>query len=58
MRINLGSPFPVSVMESHRATAIGKGLGTIPINIPTSFTVLTQNTDIGELKCAIKGEGL
>jgi hypothetical protein len=43
-------------MENQRVTAIGKGLGSIPINVPTSFSVLTQNTDIGELKCVIKGE--
>ena len=56
IRFYLGSPFPVNVMENQRVTAIGKGLGSIPINVPTSFSVLTQNTDMGELKCVIKGE--
>ncbi|CAF1661453.1 unnamed protein product, partial [Adineta ricciae] len=50
-----GSPFPVNVMENQRVTAMGKGLGSNPINIPTSFTVVTQNDDVGKLKCSIKG---
>ncbi|UJR14889.1 hypothetical protein I4U23_001873 [Adineta vaga] len=50
-----GSPFPVNVMENQRVIAMGKGLGSIPINIPTSFTVVTQNDDVGKLKCSIKG---
>ncbi|CAF1398822.1 unnamed protein product [Adineta steineri] len=50
-----GSPFPVNVMENQRVMAIGKGLGSVPINIPTSFTVITQNDDVGKLKCSIKG---
>lgn len=42
-------------MENQRVIAIGKGLGSIPINISTSFTVLTQNSIGGDLKCLIKG---
>lgn len=42
-------------MENQRVIAIGKGLGSIPINISTSFTVLTQNSVSGHLKCLIKG---
>ena len=55
IRLFLGSPFPVNVMENQRVTAMGKGLGSNPINIPTSFTVVTQNDDVGKLKCSIKG---
>ncbi|CAF1278454.1 unnamed protein product [Rotaria sordida] len=50
-----GSPFSINVMEVQRVVAIGKGLGLVPINIPTSFTVLTPNGVIKELKCSIKG---
>jgi hypothetical protein len=42
-------------MENQRVKAIGKGLGLIPINISTSFTVLTQNSVGGDLRCSIKG---
>jgi hypothetical protein len=42
-------------MENQRVTATGKGLGSIPINISTSFTVLTQNSIGGDLRCLIKG---
>ncbi|CAF5036697.1 unnamed protein product [Rotaria sp. Silwood1] len=50
-----GSPFPVNVMEIQRIIAIGKGLGSIPIHIPTSFTILTPDGTNGILKCLIKG---
>ncbi len=50
-----GSPFGVNVMDSQRVVVFGKGLGSIPVNIPTSFTILTQNAGVGELKCSIKG---
>jgi hypothetical protein len=33
----------------------GKGLGSVPVNIPTSFTIVTQNAGVGELRCSIKG---
>ncbi|CAF5047612.1 unnamed protein product, partial [Rotaria sp. Silwood1] len=49
------SPFPVNVMEIQRIIAIGKGLGSIPIHIPTSFTILTPDGTNGILKCLIKG---
>ncbi|CAF3582850.1 unnamed protein product, partial [Rotaria sp. Silwood2] len=49
------SPFSVNVMEIQRVVAIGKGLGSVPINIPTSFTILTPDDDIGESECSIKG---
>lgn len=52
---DLGSPFNVKVMDMQRVVVFGKGLGSIPINTPTSFTVLTQNAGTGELKCSIKG---
>jgi len=42
-------------MENQRVVAIGKGLGSIPIHISTSFIVLTQNSSGGDLKCLIKG---
>ncbi len=42
-------------MDTQRVVVFGKGLGSIPINIPTSFTILTQNAGVGELKCSIKG---
>jgi hypothetical protein len=51
----LGSPFNVNVMDTQRVVVFGKGLGSIPVNIPTSFTILTQNAGLGELKCSIKG---
>jgi hypothetical protein len=53
--IDLGSPFAVNVMEVQRIMAIGKGLGSIPVHIPTSFTVLTQNSLGKDLRCSIKG---
>ncbi len=51
----LGSPFAVNVMDSQRVVVFGKGLGTVPINIPTTFTILTQSAGVGELRCSIKG---
>ncbi|CAF5064725.1 unnamed protein product, partial [Rotaria sp. Silwood1] len=42
-------------MEIQRIIAIGKGLGSIPIHIPTSFTILTPDGTNGILKCLIKG---
>jgi len=42
-------------MENQRVMAIGKGLGSIPINISTSFIVLTQDSSGADLKCLIKG---
>jgi hypothetical protein len=42
-------------MENQHIIAFGKGLGSIPINISTSFTVLTQNSVAGDLRCLIKG---
>lgn len=42
-------------MEIQRVIAIGRGLNSVPINIPTSFTVLTPNGATGELKCTITG---
>jgi hypothetical protein len=53
--IDLGSPFAVNVNEVQRIMAIGKGLGSIPVHIPTSFTILTQNSLGKDLRCAIKG---
>ncbi|CAM4749067.1 unnamed protein product [Rotaria magnacalcarata] len=50
-----GSPLAVNVMEAQSAIAIGKGLGSVPIDIPASFTVLTPNDGSGQLKCLIKG---
>lgn len=50
-----GSPFAVNVMDTQRVVVFGKGLGSVPINTPTSFTILTQNAGVGELKCSIKG---
>jgi hypothetical protein len=51
----IGSPFSVNVMDTQRVVAFGKGLGSIPINVPASFTILTQNAGNGDLKCSIKG---
>jgi hypothetical protein len=51
----LGSPFGVNVMDTQRVVVFGKGLGSVPVNIPASFTILTQNAGAGELKCSIKG---
>ncbi|CAM4895437.1 unnamed protein product [Rotaria socialis] len=51
----LGSPFGVNVMDTQRVVVFGKGLGSVPVNIPTSFTILTQNAGVGDLKCSIKG---
>ena len=45
-------------MENQRVMAIGKGLGSVPINIPTSFTVITQNDDVGKLKMFDKRCGI
>jgi len=42
-------------MDTQRVVVFGKGLGSVPISIPTSFTILTQNAGVGELKCSIKG---
>jgi len=49
------SPFGVNFMDTQRVVLYGKGLGSVPANIPTSFTILTQNAGVGELKCSIKG---
>ena len=51
----LGSPFNINVMDTQRVVVFGKGLGSIPVNVPTSFTIVTQNAGVGELKCVIKG---
>jgi len=51
----LGSPFGVNVMDTQRVAVFGKGLGSVPVNIPTTFTILTQNAGVGELRCSIKG---
>ncbi|CAF1615421.1 unnamed protein product, partial [Adineta ricciae] len=48
------SPFAVNVMDTQRVVVFGKGLGSVPVNVPTSFTILTQNAGAGELKCSIK----
>lgn len=50
-----GSPFAVNVMDTQRVVVFGKGLGSVPVNIPATFTVLTQNAGVGELRCSIKG---
>lgn len=42
-------------MDSQRVVVFGKGLGSVPVNISTSFTILTQNAGVGDLKCSIKG---
>ncbi len=42
-------------MDAQRVVVFGKGLGSIPVNIPTTFTILTQSAGVGELKCSIKG---
>lgn len=42
-------------MDTQRVVVFGKGLGSVPVNIPASFTILTQNAGAGELKCSIKG---
>jgi hypothetical protein len=42
-------------MDTQRVVVFGKGLGSVPVNVPTSFTILTQNAGAGELKCSIKG---
>ena len=55
MFLCLGSPFGVNVLDTQRVVVFGKGLGSVPVNIPTSFTILTQNAGVGELKCSVKG---
>jgi hypothetical protein len=42
-------------MDAQRVVVFGKGLGSVPVNIPTTFTVLTQNAGVGELRSSIKG---
>ena len=39
-----GSPFQVRVIDTNSITAQGKGLGIIPILIPTTFQILTGNS--------------
>jgi hypothetical protein len=51
----LGSPFGVNVMDTQRVVVFGKGLGSVPVNIPTSFSIVTQNAGAGELRCSVKG---
>ena len=51
----LGSPFGVNVMDTQRVVVFGKGLGSVPVNVPASFTILTQNAGVGDLRCSIKG---
>lgn len=50
-----GSPLSINVMDMERILVIGKGLGSIPIHISTSFTILTQHALNKDLKCSIKG---
>lgn len=50
-----GSPFAVNVMDTQRVVVFGKGLGSVPVNVPATFSVLTQNAGVGELRCSIKG---
>jgi hypothetical protein len=42
-------------MDTQRVVVFGKGLGSVPVNLPTTFTILTQSAGVGELRCAIKG---
>ena len=42
-------------MDTQRVVVFGKGLGSIPVNVPASFTILTQNAGVGDLRCSIKG---
>ena len=42
-------------MDTQRVVVFGKGLGSVPVNVPATFTVLTQNAGVGELRCSIKG---
>lgn len=42
-------------MDTQRVVVFGKGLGSVPVNVPASFTILTQNAGVGDLRCSIKG---
>jgi filamin len=42
-----GSPFAIKVFDTNLVTAQGKGLGLIPINLPTSFQVFSGNAGGG-----------
>ena len=42
-------------MDTQRVVAFGKGLGSVPVNVPASFSILTQNAGVGDLRCSIKG---
>ena len=42
-------------MDTQRVVVFGKGLGSVPVNTPAAFTILTQNAGVGDLRCSIKG---
>lgn len=50
-----GSPFAIKVVDTNLVTAQGKGLGLIPINVPTSFQVFAGNAGGGQVRALVTG---
>ncbi len=50
-----GSPFPINIADTNSVTAQGKGLGLIPVNVPTSFQVLASNTGASNINVHLFG---
>ena len=50
-----GSPFPIKIIDTNQVVAQGKALGSIPINVPTSFQVFTGNAGAGQVRATVTG---
>lgn len=50
-----GSPFPIKIIDSNQVVAQGKALGSIPVNVPTSFQVFTGNAGAGQVRATVTG---
>lgn len=56
-----GSPFPIKIIDTNLIVAQGKGLGLIPVNVPTSFQVFTNSAGAGQVRATVtdnKGESI
>lgn len=42
-------------MDSNLVMAQGKGLGLIPVSIPTSFQIFTNNAGAGQVRATVAG---
>lgn len=50
-----GSPFAIKIFDNNLVVAQGKGLGVIPVNVPTTFQVFTSSAGNGPVRAAVSG---